>query len=161
MGLQKTSHDCATELNWSEILSSSAKSGMVLDWSLSTLGSGFLGWCCPGSWLAIMLLPPASGSSFSVRNNLCLQPSDFLSLLDHSRSESKSTCIYYHLCVSTSIILLRLCGFPMNLTDVQSLRSDTATHLFRRSSSLSWGPLEVPEISQTYCWLCNERDIFV
>ena len=70
-----------TELNWSEILSSSVKSGMVFDWSLSTVGNGFLGWCCPGSWLAIMLLPPASGSSFSVRSNLCLQPRAFLSSL--------------------------------------------------------------------------------
>ena len=81
MGLQKVRQDCATELNWSEILSSSVKSGMVLDWSLSTVGNGFLGWCCPGSWLAIMLLPPASGSSFSVRSNLCLQPRAFLSSL--------------------------------------------------------------------------------
>ena len=70
-----------TELNWTEILSSSTESRMVLDWSLSALRSGFLGCCYPGSWLGLMFLPPASGSSFSVKSKLCLQPSVFLSSL--------------------------------------------------------------------------------
>ena len=112
MGLQKTSHDCATELNWSEILSSSAKSGMVLDWSLSTLGSGFLGWCCPGSWLAIMLLPPASGSSFSVRNNLCLQPSAFLSSLPTWSVRGPAPLVQIEIPFAGTTCSVNFWGFP-------------------------------------------------